>query len=168
MRVSGNQCKRGGDTYCRQEVSCSRATPTSSPSPPGGEHPLCLVKYGAGRRKTGSLEVLAILRSLRAQAPDRHGRCALLRDIAGTGIDPWPPPTAPRTPDRRRRNKRQCKRKSEVRAGHLARPYFAQNTLSFSAKQAASRRPLFDAVHEGKRCAGGRQRPGWRRRSSMK
>ena len=76
MRVSGNQCKRG-EAYCRQEVSCPVRTVTSLVAVVGGEHPLCPVK---------TAQVLAILRSLRAQAPIAMGD-VLLRDIAGTGID---------------------------------------------------------------------------------
>ena len=85
MRVSGNQCKRG-ETYCRQEVSCPVRTVTSLVAVVGGEHPLCPVKTAQAVPKDRIPEVLAILRSLRAQAPIAMGD-VLLRDIAGTGID---------------------------------------------------------------------------------
>ena len=85
MRVSGNQCKRG-ETYCRQEVSCPVRTVTSLVAVVGVEHPLCPVKTAQAVPKDRIPEVLAILRSLRAQAPIAMGD-VLLRDIAGTGVD---------------------------------------------------------------------------------
>ena len=85
MRVSGNQCKRG-EAYCRQEVSCPVRTVTSLVAVVGGEHPLCPVKTAQAVPKDRIPEVLAILRSLRAQAPIAMGD-VLLRNIAGTGVD---------------------------------------------------------------------------------
>ena len=52
----------------------------------GGELPLCPVKTAQAVPKDRIPEVLAILRSLRAQAPIVMGD-VLLRDIAGTGVD---------------------------------------------------------------------------------
>ena len=61
-------------------------TVTSLVAVVGGEHPLCPVKTAQAVPKDRIPEVLAILRSLRAQAPIVMGD-VLLRDIAGTGVD---------------------------------------------------------------------------------
>ena len=85
IRVSGNQCKRG-EAYCRQEVSCPVRTVTSLVAVRGGEHPLCPVKTAQAVPKAKIPEVIAILRSLHAQAPVAMGD-VLMHDIAGTGVD---------------------------------------------------------------------------------
>ena len=85
ITVSGNTCKRG-EAYALQEITCPMRTVTSLIAVDGAALPLCPVKTARQVPKAKIGEVLAALRTARANAPIRVGQ-VLIADVAGTGVD---------------------------------------------------------------------------------
>lgn len=85
VMVAGNGCARGVK-YGEQELLSPMRVVTASVRVSGGEMPLCPVKT-AGMVPKGKIgEVLAVVRSARAQAPVRIGD-VIVPNAAGTGIN---------------------------------------------------------------------------------
>lgn len=83
--VSGNTCKLG-EAYARTEAVAPVRTVTGTVRAAGGVRPVVAVKTVPDVPKARIFDVMAALRSIRAQAPVRIGD-VLLRDAAGTGAD---------------------------------------------------------------------------------
>ena len=82
---TGNLCPNG-EKYVRQELSDPRRTIASSVAVENGELPLVSVRLTAPVPRDRIFDVMALIRTLRVEAPVRAGT-VLAADILGLGSD---------------------------------------------------------------------------------